>query len=177
MARFLVVFMVFFVMYWTWGWVHAPERDQQLFIHSELKSKIQEMLGEAILAQRPQAREIEFISFWTESKSPKKIQLFFTYRFVDNLLVNRLAEDRLSEDKLAEDKLAEEPQIKTGEGETETIEPNKENMGPVYQEISGKAFLSLKSKNSQMQNWLLEKIVTTQDKLAFTKEFIVRSKF
>ena len=85
MVRLAVVFLTLFAMYWTWQWVHAPERDRAFFIHGALKSKLQEMLGEAILAQRPQARDMEFLSFWTESRSPEEIHLFFTYRFVDDL--------------------------------------------------------------------------------------------
>ena len=181
MTRFLVVLIVLFMMYGTWGWVHAPERDKEFFIHSEIKSKVQKMLGEAILAQRSQAREIEFISFWTKSLSPKEIHLFFTYRFIDDLNNPDNPDNQDNPDNSDSQDNQDNSDNSDNLNSFSTSPPKtqipKEPKEPIYQEISGKAFLYLKSQSNKKQNWLLEKITTTQDKLLFTKEIVIESKF
>ena len=196
MTRFFIVLMLLFTMYWTWGWVHnSLDRDKELFIHSEIKSNVQKMLGEAILAQRPQAREIEFTSFWTKSLSPKEIHLFFTYRFIDNLISSKVATAKAATDTHTDSNTPKTTTTTTqatreeaDKGHTEALamkeeeDPNQNHSlnlekKPIYQEVSGKAFLYLKSQSSQKQNWLLEKIVTTQDKLTFTTEIEIESRF
>ena len=131
MTRFFVIFTVFFAMYWSWFWVHAPERDKQFFIHGALKERVQKMLGEAILIQRPQAREIEFISLWTKVKSPREIHLFFTYRFIDDLMLTKELE--------AVGVVAEPQKEMEGENEMETTEADTEADIDTDMDIKNKA--------------------------------------
>ena len=182
MMRFLVVFLILFTMYWTWSWVHAPERDKTFFVHGALKSKIQEMLGEAILAQRPHARAIKFLSFWTDARSPSEVHLFFTYRFIDILADRESHTGQGPHSQDPQNLHSQDPQ-EAGESSMESSmeismgEGSAKGAGPVHQEISGKALLFLKNKTPEKQNWLLNKIITTSDKITFTREIEINSRF
>jgi len=76
----LIVFVI--LLSWTWHVVHSSSPiDFQT--HSDIQSKMKELIESTIMARKPDVKSVEIVKIWTSDMGDRKIRAEFTYRFIE----------------------------------------------------------------------------------------------
>jgi hypothetical protein len=70
------------LMYWSWNVVHTPSAIG-FETHSGVQLKLAELIGNTLIAKKPEAENLEIVKIWTSPLSENKIRAVFTYKFTE----------------------------------------------------------------------------------------------
>lgn len=76
----LVIFVV--AMAWTWNIIHTADAIG-FETHSGIQEKLAELIGNTLVAKKPQAKDLNIRRLWTESIGDNKIRAVFAYSFTE----------------------------------------------------------------------------------------------
>lgn len=70
------------LMYWSWNVVHTPSAIG-FETHSGVQLKLAELIGNTLIAKKPEAENLEIVKIWTSPLGENKIRAVFTYKFTE----------------------------------------------------------------------------------------------
>lgn len=85
----LIVFVI--LLTWTWHVVHSSS-PIDFETHSDIQSKMKELIESTIKSRKPDTKSVEIIKIWTRDIGDRKIQADFTYRFIETTSQNESTE-------------------------------------------------------------------------------------
>lgn len=85
----LIVFVI--LLSWTWHVVHSSS-PIDFETHSDIQSKMKELIESTIKSRKPDTKSVEIIKIWTQDMGDRKIQADFTYRFIETNAQNESTE-------------------------------------------------------------------------------------
>lgn len=88
----LIVFAI--LLSWTWHVVHSNS-SIDFETHSDIQSKMKELIESTIKARKPDTKSVEIIKIWTQDMGERKIKADFTYRFIETTAQNESTERQI----------------------------------------------------------------------------------
>ncbi len=70
------------LMLWSWNVVHTPSAIG-FETHSGVQLKLAELIGNTLIAKKPEAENLEIVKIWTAPLGENKIRAVFTYKFTE----------------------------------------------------------------------------------------------
>lgn len=82
MKKIISPLVLVILMYWSWNMVHTPSAIG-FETHSGVQLKLAELIGNTLIAKKPEAENLEIVKIWTSPLGENKIRAVFTYKFTE----------------------------------------------------------------------------------------------
>lgn len=93
MKKIISPLVLALLMFWSWNVVHTPSAIG-FETHSGVQVKLAELIGNTLIAKKPEAENLQIVKIWTAPLGENKIRAVFTYKFTEK------SEDSETADKI-----------------------------------------------------------------------------
>ena len=110
MKKIISPIVLVVLLVWTWQVINSQSAIG-LETHSGVQLKLAELIGNTLVAKKPDAENLKIIKLWTSELSPNKIQAVFTYQFTENGEGGEKAEKTIQGEALLYREPSEDPSL------------------------------------------------------------------
>lgn len=82
MKKIISPLVLALLMFWSWNVVHTPSAIG-FETHSGVQVKLAELIGNTLIAKKPEAENLQIVKIWTAPLGENKIRAVFTYKFTE----------------------------------------------------------------------------------------------
>ena len=110
MKKIISPLVLAILLVWSWQVVHT-ESAIGFETHSGVQLKLAELIGNTLIAKKPEAENLQIIRIWTAPLSDNKIQAVFSYKFTEKTEDTETAEKIIQGEAVLYREPTEDPTI------------------------------------------------------------------
>lgn len=96
MSKILSLIGFTILLVWSWNSVQSASKSTHLSTHSQIQSKLSEIIKQTLQTKKPNAQNITILKIWTAYENQHKIKANFTYKYNEITEASESAEQVVS---------------------------------------------------------------------------------